>query len=217
MQNRELVQMVELGQAAVPLDLMTYSPEDKQPSAFLLQEDKRQSMLAVFNWTEQTRYHAFTLADLKLPERGSYEAYDVFNNDKPVGFEGNILRFDNRPPHSVRLIKIIDTSIPPAVPEVSIQVPTHPEAGKPVEFSATPRADRLPVVNYHWDFGDGTAADGREVTHTYTRAADYIVQLKVDGVDGVPAQNSFPLTISGIIKTEFDLPNYRRYVETDNH
>src|SRR5258708_11362865 len=37
--NANLLQMIKLGRAAQPLDLMTYAPEDEQPSVFLLRED----------------------------------------------------------------------------------------------------------------------------------------------------------------------------------
>ena len=33
--NRDLLQMAKLGRASKPLDLMTYRPEDEQPSIFL--------------------------------------------------------------------------------------------------------------------------------------------------------------------------------------
>jgi alpha-galactosidase len=64
--NRDLLAMVSLRRAAKPLDLMTYAPQDEQPSLFLLQEDKRQSRLAVFNWTEALRSHQFSFGDLGL-------------------------------------------------------------------------------------------------------------------------------------------------------
>lgn len=216
-ENHELLQMVKLGQAAIPLDLMTYPPEDEQPSVFILREDKRQSILAVFNWTEQPRSHTFSLADLKLSSEGSYDAYDVFDNDKPVDFEGNVLRLDNQPRHSVRLIKIINMSIPAAAPTILAQVPARGETGRPLRFSATSRAGSVPAVAYHWDFGDGTSADGPVATHAYTRAADYTVLLKANGIDGVPFQNSFHLEVRGIIKTQFNPLNYRRYMGPDSH
>ncbi|HYA26031.1 MAG TPA: glycoside hydrolase family 36 protein, partial [Terriglobales bacterium] len=69
--NSDLLDMVRLRRAATPLDLMTYSADDEQPSIFLLHEDKRQSMLAVFNWTENPRSHEFKLEELGLTPRNS--------------------------------------------------------------------------------------------------------------------------------------------------
>jgi len=33
-QNQDLIEMIKLGRASTPLDLMSYSPEDNQPSIF---------------------------------------------------------------------------------------------------------------------------------------------------------------------------------------
>ena len=51
LRNRDLLNMAQLGRAAKPVDLMNYAPEDEMPTLFLLRESKRQSILAVFNWT----------------------------------------------------------------------------------------------------------------------------------------------------------------------
>ena len=40
-ENRELLNMAKVGRASTPLDLMTYEPEDGQPSIFFLREDQR--------------------------------------------------------------------------------------------------------------------------------------------------------------------------------
>lgn len=114
-ENRDLLKIVALKRAAKPLDLMTYRSEDEQPSIFWLREDKRQGMLAVFNWTERPRSHTFRLADLHLPVTHIYQAYDVFSHDLPLPLVRDEIRLANQPPHSVRLIKLVDTSVP-AVP-----------------------------------------------------------------------------------------------------
>ena len=48
-ENRELLNMSKVGRASTPVDLMTYEPEDAQPSIFILWEDQRQAILTVFN------------------------------------------------------------------------------------------------------------------------------------------------------------------------
>ena len=50
----------------MPVDLMTYQPEDEQPSIFFLRESQRQAMLTVFNWTNAARSHSLKLTDLGL-------------------------------------------------------------------------------------------------------------------------------------------------------
>ena len=45
-----------------------------------------------------------------------------------------------------------------------------------------------PLTNYAWSFGDGTAASGQTVTHTYSAAGSYIVSLTVTDNDGATRQ-----------------------------
>ena len=62
-ENQELLNMAKVGRAHTPVDLMTYLPEDEQPSIFFLQESQRQAILTVFNWTNAARSHTLKLAD----------------------------------------------------------------------------------------------------------------------------------------------------------
>ncbi len=45
--------------------------------------------------------------------------------------------------------------------------------------------DNGTIVNYHWDFGDGTTADGQVVPKTFTETGDYQVTLTVTDNDGL--------------------------------
>jgi alpha-galactosidase len=110
--NRDLLRMVQLRRAATPVDLMTFSTQDEMPSVYFLKEDARQSMLAVFNWTEGPRSHTLELSSLGLPPGHPYQAHDVLNADAPVVIEGASLETGPQAPHSVRLIKIVDPSVP---------------------------------------------------------------------------------------------------------
>lgn len=112
LKNADLLQIVRLGKPAIPLDLMSYRPQDEQPSIFLLRESKRQTMLAVFNWTDGPRSHEFSLSALGLTPTGAYKAFDSLNRDEPVSLKDGVVRFTKQAPHSVRLIKIIGKSIP---------------------------------------------------------------------------------------------------------
>jgi len=66
-ENRDLLNMAKAGRASTPVDLMAYEPEDGQPSVFLLRQSPRQSILTVFNWTDEPRSHSLSLADLGVP------------------------------------------------------------------------------------------------------------------------------------------------------
>jgi hypothetical protein len=186
-ENRELLNMAKVGRASTPIDLMTYEPEDEQPSIFFLRESQRQAMLTVFNWTNTARSHTLKLADLGLPADHTFAATDVLNQNESVTLVGGAVRIENQPPQSVKVIKIIDTSVPEAAPTVTAQVPSAANAGETINLSAQAEAGGVPAVAYHWDLGDGTSVDSPKVSHSYTRAGDFTIRLTVDGVDGVPA------------------------------
>jgi alpha-galactosidase len=205
--NPDLLAMVKLSHAAVPLDLMTYADKDEQPSVFLLREDQRQSIVAVFNWTEQPSSRIVSFSDLKLPARHSYELADSFTPDQRLATDHETLRLDNQPAHSVKLIKIIDTSIPPAAPSIAFQVPSQAKIGEEIDFSGVASKDGVPALAYHWDFGDGVTTDGATVTHAYTAAGNYVVRFTAEGLDGKSAEKTFSIAVSGTL----DLPPPQRY------
>lgn len=216
-QNRELLDMNRLGKAALPLDLMTFPAEDEQPSVFFLREDARQAMLAVFNWTEQPRSHEFTLAGLNLPAHHPFQAFDVLNHDAPVALPGGALRLENQPPHSVRLIKLVDSSIPAAGPSVSARVPAEAHAGDSLQLSAEASGSGVPAIGYLWDFGDGTNAPGASVLHTYTLAGKFTVHLTVTGVEGRETRKTFPINVTGFPSTRFNFNITRGQAEDSSH
>jgi len=216
-ENRDLLNMVKVGRAATPLDLMTYEPEDEQPSIFFLREDRRQSMLVVFNWTKTARTHALELADLGLRVGDPFVATDVFNHGERVAIAGTAVRITNEDPQSVKVIKIIDTKIAPAAPTITAQVPSRANAGETIEFSVQVDAAGTPAISYLWDFGDGTTANGSKSSHTYTRAADFDVHLTVEGLDGVSAQQTFSVKVTGTLHVMPKLRDNRRFVEPTSH
>jgi alpha-galactosidase len=218
-ENRELLNLAKVGQAATPLDLMTYAPEDGQPSLFFLREDQRQAILTVFNWTNTVRAHRLRLTDLGLPADHTFAATDVLNQSETVTLDDGAVRLENQPPQSVRVIKLIDTSVAAAAPTVTAQVPTAANAGETIiltafsTLSAQGDAGGVPAVAFHWDFGDGTSADSPKVSHAYTRAGEFTIRLTVDGVDGVPAQKSFSVKVTGNLRAHSNLTDNRRFIE----
>jgi hypothetical protein len=209
--NRDLLNMARYGHAATPLDLMSYSSEDEMPSIFLLRESKRQSTLAVFNWTRKKRKHEFSLSDLGLGS-GHNQVLDVFTPGLLIAENVNALSL-TLAPQSVRVVKILDTSIPATAPLVNVAIPEKIEAGKPVALSAQSSSDHVPALADHWDFGDGTSAEGTAVTHTFTHAANYTVHLKVEGIEGVAFEQDFPVAVTGTVDTIFRPELYQRYQE----
>jgi hypothetical protein len=212
-ENKDLLNMAKVGRASTPLDLMSYDPDDEQPSVFFLQESPHQAILTIFNWTKTSRSHTLKLADLGLPAEHTFTAMDVLNQNAPLAVAGGALQFENQLPESVKVIKIIDSNMAPSAPSVTAKVPSVASAGETISFSAQTKATGVPAVEYRWEFGDGTSADGPRVSHTYTRAGDFTLRLTVDGVDGVPSVQSFSIKVTGNLRAHSSLLDNRRFRE----
>jgi alpha-galactosidase len=209
-QNQDLIDMARLGRASTSVDLMSYLPEDGQPSIFVLKESPRQTILTVFNWTDNTRRHTIKISGLGLEGKGAYHVSDVFDR-QPVSIqEGNSIAVD-QPAHSARVFKIIDSSVSAKTPVVHAQHPASARAGDTVTFSVEPAAADTPVLAYRWDFGDGVVLKGQQVTHAYTRAGNYQVKVIAMGLDGLSSNDSFQLPITGSISTRFSPAEIKRY------
>jgi alpha-galactosidase len=208
-ENRDLLNMIKLGRAAFPVDLMNYAPEDEQPSIFLLKEDRRQSIVVVFNWTKQKRSRTLRVAELGLGD-GTYDAIDVFDPEKKQTVANGVLPIEQEP-ESVTVIKLVNDEVQAQAPTLKAQVAQSAKAGETVRFSA--EAEGVPAIGYRWEFGDGTSAEGREVTHAYTRAAEFAVKLVAEGIDGVAAERTFNVKVSGELEVMPQLKENRRFVE----
>jgi hypothetical protein len=211
-QNQDLIQMIRLGKTSVPLDLMSFAPEDEQPSIFFLKEDDRQSVLTVFNWTDKERDRSIDLTsanlrDAGLSATGQYTVTDVLENREIPAPTAGVLVF-HQPPHSVRVLKLVDAHIPASAPAVTTDHPAAGNAGATLAFAAHGGSGNA-VLSYHWDFGDGVTLDGSEVHHAYTEPGEYKVRLTATGLSGLSTEDHFQLHISGHMPTTFDPQNIR--------
>jgi alpha-galactosidase len=119
---------------------------------------------------------------------------------------GGLLTF-HQPPHSVRVLKIVDAQIPASRPEAAANHPSEGKAGDAIRFSAENKGGD-PVLAYRWDFGDGVTL---EVNHAYTVPGEYDVHLTATSLNGLSAEDHFQVRISGHIPTRFDPPSIQRY------
>jgi len=100
---------------------MSYSPEDSQPSIFWLEEDRRQGMLTIFNWTDQHHSRSIEFSSLGLPASGQYTVSDVFDGKAVATPNPNSVVVD-LPPHSARVLKIIKTGSPAQPPFIKVTI-----------------------------------------------------------------------------------------------
>ncbi len=207
-ENRDLIDMVRLGKASVPIDLMSYSEADRQPSIFFLPESKRQSILTVFNWTEQPRQKIIRLADLGLAPGGHFTISSVFDGKVMQSSAGSI-QID-QPGRSVRVLKIVDTATPAKAPQVSTHCAAGGRAGESLSFSAS-AAGGEPAVQLSWDFGDGVRTEGAQVNHAWTEPGDYQVSVTATGLDDKQAQQTCTVAVKGYLPSVFAPQLNQRY------
>jgi hypothetical protein len=212
-ENPELIHMIQMGKASLPVDLMTYAAEDEQPSMFLLKEDRRQSILTVFNWTDGTKVRSIDLSEVGLPVGGQYIITDVLDASVAPNLKAGRLGL-NQPAHSVHVLKIVDSKIPAAHPEVVTDHPSSGKAGEAVAFYARNKGED-PVLSYKWEFGDGVTVEGSEIRHTYTEPGEYAVHLTSTALNGLTSEDRFTMQISGQMPTTFDPANIRRLHPAD--
>jgi alpha-galactosidase len=134
---------------------------------------------------------------------------DVLDNQEIPTRAAGIVAF-HQPPHSVRVLKIVDARIPAIGPRVTTEHPSAGNAGATLSFAAHSK-DSEAVFSYHWDFGDGVTLEGNEVNHTYTQPGEYDVHLMATGLNGLRAEDHFQLPISGHMATTFDPQGNKRY------
>lgn len=80
-------------------------------------------------------------------------------------------------------------------------------APQPISFDASQSADPDgKIMEYEWNFGDGTSADGMQVEHTYTKIGDYEVSLKVMDDKGAIGLETQPIIITG--NNELPIPDF---------
>jgi len=209
-QNQDLLNMAKLGRASTPIDLLSYRPEDEQPSVFFLKETARQSILTVFNWTRGARSRTLTLAELGVPAGHAFKADNVLQDAAAVHLTRSSIELPNQPPESVIVLKLTDDNVPGSAPGASAQVPGSAATGETIQVSAQVESDDAPIVDYRWDFGDGTSAAGARASHAYTRPADYRIRLSVKGVDGLATELEFPVKVTGLLNAFPDLSTNRR-------
>ena len=200
--NSTLLEMARLGHASTPLDLMTYSASDAQPSIFQLKEDKRQSILTVFNWTEGEQKRTLRFVDLGLKDPQEYKIIDVFGDKNCCAPTGDAINFV-QPPHSVRIFKLIEEGIQPLPPAFEVRVAAEAKTGDTITFLASAITDDAPVLNCHWEFGDGSTEDGMTVHHAYTQPGEYTVRATAMGLGAVTSYKSQTVKITGNIATKF--------------
>ena len=104
--------------------------------------------------------------------------------------------------------RTIVVSPPPVPPSAVISSSsTAGEAPLAVQFDGNgSAATDHPIVSYSWDFGDGSTAEGMQVSHSYTEPGTYQAMLTVTDEIGLTARASTPIVISAPAPPENEPP-----------
>jgi len=83
-------------------------------------------------------------------------------------------------------------------PQAVIYAPSRVVVGEEFTVDGSYSTGSSTIVDYIWDFGDGTGAKGAKVEHTYVRANDYIVTLTVTDQDGLSSSSRMQITAAEV-------------------
>ncbi len=210
-ENQDLENMARLGRASTPVDLMTYSADDEQPTEFVLKESPRQTIVTIFNWTDKQRDRSIPMSALGLQAGRNYESTEVLGDQSCCTISDGTISL-KQAPHSVVVLKLVDRAIAAALPQFEAYAPDAGKSGESLRFSAGPSSASQPVLGGRWDFGDGVSAGSMDAHHAYTHPGQYEAKVTVTSADGVSSSKVFNVSITGTISTHF-VPTEKRRPE----
>jgi hypothetical protein len=74
---------------------------------------------------------------------------------------------------------------------------SNPKVGQSVQFFDTSDDPSMQIVRYHWDFGNGASADGKNVIQSFSTAGTFnVVHSVIDGQGNTDFCDPFPIQVS---------------------
>lgn len=99
-----------------------------------------------------------------------------------------------------RQVGVAQVTVLSLAPQAEAGGPYAGQAGSPITLAGTAN-DPSPVdqnnLRYRWEFGDGAAADGLLVSHTYSQAGSYVARLIVTDKDGAQVADTATVQVTG--------------------
>jgi PKD repeat protein len=94
----------------------------------------------------------------------------------------------------------------PNPPTAQINGPTQGQTGQILTFDGSGSSGETAIVDYTWDFGDGTGATGRQVNQEYNEPGSYNVSLTITDEQGLQGRSSLAIQIYPVVEVP-DLPD----------
>jgi hypothetical protein len=111
LKNPDVLAIAHNGKASIPIDLMSYRPEDLQPSIFLLKESGQPTILTVFNWSDTEQSRSLAPSTLGIEKEAAYGVHDILEAKDRESSQSGALSL-HLAPHSVQMLRITQASRP---------------------------------------------------------------------------------------------------------
>ncbi len=85
---------------------------------------------------------------------------------------------------------------PPTITAAITANPTQTFVAQTISFTGSDGTNGGPVISRHWNFGDGSTAQGSSASHAYSGAGSYTVTLTLTDTCGYTATTQRPVTIT---------------------
>ncbi|MBE0634937.1 PKD domain-containing protein [Candidatus Bipolaricaulota bacterium] len=124
--------------------------------------------------------------DRGVPSFASMERVQFQVADEPANWASCTAAYPEDSSGSFSGTPKMENSAYNVLPEVNVVItPTIPHPGMPAQFNAEGSRDfNDPIESYAWDFGDGVAASGSIVMHTFPERGSYTITLTLTDSKG---------------------------------
>jgi PKD repeat protein len=187
-----------------PVAFFTYTPEKPTPldtvwfdASKSYDPDDPVAGIVSYKWDFGDGTSEIYVKGVNLTNTATHNYTTIANYDVRITVNDNESQTDNYT--RTLTIKVPE---PPVASFNCTTAPSHRLINRPVAFDASESYDPdFYIVSYEWDFGDGTiefynAPEGVIVTHNYTDARTYTVNLTVTDNHGASDSSTLDVTVS---------------------
>jgi len=143
--------------------------------------------------------YTWTFVDVTTKTLSGKNPTYTFQTPKDYTVTLNVTDYDGNWNTNTVIIRVLDITNPTA----NAGQDRTANVGASINFDASASIDNVGIVNYHWDFGDGTTSEGVTAQHTYNSTGTYTVTLTVK--DAANNTGTTTITITVVAPEAFPL------------